>query len=268
MTVLAWAILVTGAYPLGRAWWVCRRTTLVHAVAWAVAAWAAWTGTVLLAWLQPATDPLLARYFALCLTGCAALAVLGARRPGVGAWNFVIGVLLAVLLLPVARGMGSVRLEWHYLFLLAGTLAVGVLNYLPTRLGPAALLLGVGCAIELVNVLPRESVPDSIERMLPVGWMLLALGPWAAVLQVQPRPLPPAEFEQLWLAFRDRFGLVWGQRLREQFNRAAANAGWPVVLRWTGLRIRPGEDVPGPAVREEIVATLRALLKRFSLEDG
>jgi len=35
--------------------------------------------------------------------GCAGVAVLGARRPGMTAWNFVVAGLLAVLLLPVAR---------------------------------------------------------------------------------------------------------------------------------------------------------------------
>ena len=58
---------------------------LVLAAGWAVVAWAAWTGTMLLAAIRPETDPLVARYLALCLTGCAALAVLGARRPGVAA---------------------------------------------------------------------------------------------------------------------------------------------------------------------------------------
>jgi hypothetical protein len=267
MTVLSAVLLLAGAYPLGRAWWDSRRTTLVQAAGWAVAAWAAWTGAVLLDWLRPEKDPLLTRYLGLCLTGCAAVAVLGARRPGVGVWNFVVCGLLAVLLLPVALGLGELRLEWPYALLLAGTLAVGVLNYLPTRLGPVALLLAAGCAIELANVLPRESVPEPLERVLPVGRLLLAVSPWAALAQFRWRVLPPAEFDRLWLAFRDRFGLVWGQRLREQFNRAAANAGWPVVLRWTGLRIVPGAALPGPAVQEEIVAALRALLKRFVPEE-
>jgi hypothetical protein len=266
MMALSWVVLLTGAYPLGRAWWANRETTLVYAVGWAAAAWATWAVTVLLAWLRPEADPLLARYLALCLTGCAAVAVLGARRPGVGIWNFVVLGLLVVLILPVALGLGTLRLEWHYMLLLTGTLAVGVLNYLPTRLGPVALLLAAGCAIELANVLPPDSVPESLPRALPVGHFLLAVVPWAAFVQLRWRTLPPAEFDRLWLAYRDRFGFVWGQRLREQFNRAAANAGWPVLLRWTGLRILPEAAVPGPAVQEAIVATLRALLKRFGQE--
>jgi hypothetical protein len=194
--------------------------------------------------------------------------VLGARRPGVGAWNFVLLGLLAVLLLPLAEGLGGLHLSWPRVLFLAGTLAVGVLNYLPTRLGPAALLLALGCGLELASVLPPDMVPDGLRPALPAGGLLLALSPWAAYTAGRGRPRPAAEFDRLWLGFRDRFGLVWGQRLREQFNRSAAHAGWPVVLRWTGLRLKPGAALPRPDVQEEILATLRALLKRFGPEEN
>jgi hypothetical protein len=69
------------------------------------------------------------------------------------------------------------------------------------------------------------------------------------------------------LDFRDRFGLVWAQRVREQFNRAAANAGWPVRLYWQGLHLSAGAPLPEPAVQAEVVAALRALLKRFGPAD-
>ena len=74
------------------------------------------------------------------------------------------------------------------------------------------------------------------------------------------------EFDALWLDFRNRFGLVWAQRVREQFNRAAVNAGWPVTLYWQGLLIMAGTAPPDPDTQEAIVATLRALLKRFRAE--
>jgi hypothetical protein len=266
MAALAWLILLTGAYPLWEAWRANRDTTLVQALAWAAAAWLAWLAALLAEWQWPATEPTGLRYFGLCLTACALIGVLGARRPQVGAWNFVLLGLLAVLLLPLAEGLGSLHLTWPPLLFLAGTLTVGVLNYLPTRLGPVTLLFGAGCALELVGVMPPENLPEGVRHVLPLGGLLLALAPWAAYLQLRPRPAP-AEADRLWLGFRDRFGLVWGQRLREQFNSAAANAGWPVVLRWSGLRLKPGTPRPAPAVQEEIVAALRALLKRFEPEE-
>src|SRR4051794_13551094 len=94
-----WGILLIAAAgaPLGRAWWANRTTALAHALGWAIAAWCAWLAAVTVE-----TAP--SQYLALVLTACAGIAVLGARRPGVGAWNGVIAGLLAVLLLPLAQG--------------------------------------------------------------------------------------------------------------------------------------------------------------------
>jgi hypothetical protein len=258
---VVWGLLfLTGFYPLVEACRANRDTTLRQAVLWALVAWAAWVGAAWAGALGPGPDAGLVRYVALCLSGCAGVAVLGARRPGVGAWNFVVVGLLAVLLRPLAEGLGELRLGLPHLAFLAATLAVGLLNYLPTRLGPAAVLFGAGCGVEvarLAGVVPGESVELA-------GRCLLATAPWSGWLACR-RPGPATEFDALWRAYRDRFGLVWGLRAREQFNRAAANAGWAVCLHWGGLRpARQGvpED-PGPAL-----AALRAILKRFGPEEA
>jgi hypothetical protein len=263
MAWLAWLILASDVVPFWRAWRANQRTSLLHAVHWAMLAWAAWTAALLIPLWWPAAPAVLPRYLAVALTGCAVVAVLGARRPGVGAWNFVIAGLLAVLLLPLAEGMGRLRLDWPAQVLLVGTVLVGLLNYLPTRLAPAALLLAAGWAVEFLDLSTAEGEPSVLGHSLALGRLLLALGPWLGLALLTWTPQPAGEFDRLWVDFRDRFGLVWGQRLREQFNRAAANAGWPVVLRWRGLRLLPGTPPLGPATQEEIVAALRALLKRF-----
>jgi hypothetical protein len=167
-----------------------------------------------------------------------------------------------VLLLPLAQGLGSLRYSGLQAGFLAATVAVGVLNYLPTRLAPAALLVAAGCAVEIL----RLADVSGAERLAPAGHLLLALSPWAASGLFRGRTQAPSEFDRTWLAFRDRFGLLWSQRTREQFNRSSAHAGWPVYLRWQGLRLRPGAAVPGPAVQDAILDTLRALLKRFGPE--
>src|SRR5262249_14364415 len=138
MNALLAAALLTGFYPLARALAANRSTTLRPTLAWAAATQAALAAAA----LDPASRTL--SYLALCLGGCAGVAVLGARRPGVGAWNFVLGGLLAVLLLPVATGLGTPRLEPAHLIFLGATLTVGLLNYLPTRIGVAAVLAGTG----------------------------------------------------------------------------------------------------------------------------
>jgi hypothetical protein len=251
---------LTGAYPVWRAWLANRRTSLLQAVNWAAAAWIAWGGMIVVAvGAEGTNDTWMASYLALCLTGCADVAVLGARRPGVGAWNLVLFGLLAVMLLPLAEGLlaQAASLDTLRIIFLAGTLAIGVLNYLPTRLAPAAILLGLGSATELLQLTGK------IDLERPFSWWLLALVPWVGLVSWRRRPVPASEFDAIWLDFRDRFGFLWAQRMREQFNRAAANAGWPVILRWQGLRLIPGAEKPDPATQGAIVNTLRGLLKRF-----
>src|SRR5688572_26789476 len=98
-------LLVAGLYPLFRAWRGLAGTTLRHALTWAAAAWLAWCATGL------AGGGREGRYLALCLAACAGVAVLGARRPGVGAWNFVVAGLLAALGRPYLQGLGELKLE-------------------------------------------------------------------------------------------------------------------------------------------------------------
>jgi hypothetical protein len=266
METFSGVLFLSGAYPLWRAWRANRHTSLLQAVNWAVVAWAAW-GLVLLAVplrQAPAGGPI--SYLALCLTGCAGVAVLGARRPGVGAWNFVVVALLAVMLLPLAESMvvGRSLQTGSRLVLLGCTLAVGVINYLPTRLGPAALFLAAGCAAEALTLATSDTRDGKL--MVLTGRVLIALAPWVAFTAMRLRPPPVSEFDRLWLDFRDRFGLFWGQRVREQFNHSAAHAGWPLYLRWRSLKWTAGPSLPEAATQEAPVAVFRALLKRFGSE--
>lgn len=266
-SILVALIYLTGLYPLLRAWQANRNTTLFQTIHWTAAAWAAWgltIGAEPLGWSSEAAC--LARYLALCLTACAGVAVLGARRPGVGPWNFVLLGLLAVMLLPLAEGLiarGAMHLEGPRTVFLAGTLAVIVLNYVPTRLGLAALLLGLGGGGQILLLRDGPEVPALLQKWEPIGNLLLAFAPWAGLERLARRPQPASEFDRIWLDFRDRFGLVWGQRLREQFNNAASHAGWLVVLRWQGLRILPGAELPAEAEQVAMIDALRALMKRF-----
>jgi hypothetical protein len=249
-------VLATAAYPLGRAWLANRTTTLVHALTWAILAWLAWF-TVLLAAALGLGDSAAARYVALALTGCAGVAVLGARRPGVGPWHFVALGLLVVLLLPLAEGFGRLSLSLPRLIFLAAALAVAFLNYVPTRLAPAALLAGAGCGIELASLARGERGP-----LVAAGRLALAAAPWTAYLMIRWGREPASEIDRTWRLFRDGFGALWAERMREQFNRAAANAGLTGRLGWGGLKGAPAAEA------EALLATLRALLKRFGPADS
>jgi len=251
--VLFWLLFLGGIVPWFRAWQVNAGSSLRHALAWAWAAWGVW-GLALLA--EGGI------YVALSLTAAAGVAVLGARRPGVSAWNFVVAGLLAVLLLPLAENAildTSPRLGGPRLLFLAATLLVTLLNYLPTRQAPTALALGMVSAVELAVLAGAETwTPGQ-----PVVRVLLATLPWLAWAAVRSAPPASSQFDETWLHFRDRFGLVWSQRVREQFNNAAHHAGWPVVLRWSGLRIRPGSPPLDETTKDGILTTLHAILKRF-----
>jgi hypothetical protein len=273
MGLAALLLLLSGAYPLLRAWPHVRRTSLAHAFAWAALAWLAWT--VLLALVPVSSSEALAagRYAGLSLIACAGMAVLGARRPGVGAWNFVVLGLLAVLLLSWVEGLltgTDVELSGLRAVFLAGLLGLLILNYLPTRLGLSALLLAIGCVLEFTALLsgPAKGSPA---LLLGPAWAGLFLGtvPWAGWAALRWQPTAASDVDRLWHAFRDSYGLVWAQRVREQFNRSAANAGWAIELGWRGLRPIGAAPPPDAAAQAAARATLEALLKRFGLlSDG
>lgn len=242
----AWGIaLLGGLFPLVRAWRGARGSTLRHPLMWAAVAWGAWCLAAFLDW------PRGWRYLALCATACAGVAVLGARRPGAGAWHFVVAGLLAALCRPFLEGMGDLRLESPHLVFLGAALAVALGNYAPTRQAPAALLLGAWCALEVAG-LAGVTLPGADAAPL-----LLALAPWVAWWRAASPGGGQSEINRAWRAFRDRFGFVWAQRVREQFNRAAANAGLTAELGWGGVRSAEGESPERP------LALLAATLRRF-----
>jgi hypothetical protein len=252
-------LIVAGLVPLILAWRSRRATSLAHALVWAIVAWLSWGLAFLIGDAERAgVDPW--RYCALCLTGCAGVAVLGARRPHVFAWNFVALGLFAVMILPLIETLfiGTHPVDPLRIFFMAATIAVGILNYLPTRFAPAALLLALACAGATVLLFAPAWLPSELAGTIVAG--LLAAVPWVAWSCLRRRSAGRSAADRLWLDFRDAWGLLWSQRVREQFNRAAENAGWQVTLTWGGLR---GEGVS----EEKLLETLRATLQRFVAAD-
>lgn len=270
MQTTCFLIYLSSFYPLLAAWRANRKGTLSLALGWAIAAWACWGWVILSdsAWQSPLAHNV--RYAALCLTGCAGVAVLGARRPIVRVWNFVVAALLLVLFLPVAESTvvgRSLFLSAVQALFVGAVLAVAVVNYVPTRLGPAAALLAVTCTIDLLVLAGPAGLVESIRPATPFARWLLVMIPWVAYGRIALRPRIATELDRTWLDFRDRHGLVWAQRVREQFNNAARNAGWRAVLRWRGLWFYDGASVREPEQLEEMENVLRSLLKRFGPEE-
>lgn len=252
--------VLAGSIPWIRAGFAEWRTPLRSAVMWAWAAWLSWT---VLAFQEAAGEGTATlRLITLALSACAGMAVLGARRPGAAAWNFVVAGLLLVLLLHIAQRFGQKRLEGIHLIFLVGLLLLSFANYLPTRLGPAAILalLAISKTLGFIAKSNALESPYSAQEFLLIGFV-----PWVAWLGLAARSRSLSQFDREWLSFRDRFGLFWALRMRDQFNRAATNAGWPVTLSWNGLR-RQGD---GANLNEaELLATLQALLKRFGVKES
>jgi hypothetical protein len=256
LTILPAILMLPGAIPLGVALWANRRTSLAHALIWALIAWLTWVAAAL--W----TDIDSLRYSALALTGCAGVAVFGARRPHVAAWNSVVAGLFAVMMWPVVEIeiIGVQSFEGLRVWFLIGTIGVGVINYFPTRLAPAALLLELACGCHIAISLKSDDLPAAARPIVDAS---LAAVPWIAWICLCRTDRTASELDRIWLSFRDHWGLVWGQRVREQFNNAAGNAGWPVKLLWRGLTWEKETPASEPAEQAKMVETLRAILQRF-----
>jgi hypothetical protein len=265
MQIVFSLLLVAGCYPFYRAWGANKRTTLIYAIAWAFGAWLAWGAALLFGQPhQAGMEPW--RFLALSLTGAAGVAVLGARRPQAGAWNLVIVGLMAVMLLPLGENafLGTPAMDAPRIAFLAATLAVGILNYVPTRVVLPALILSGICAFECLALFSANFDPNP--RIMDLAHVSLLIVPWLA-LAFWHRPSGAGlVIDRLWLDFRDRYGVFWAQRVREQFNRSADNARLPGYLRWHGWEWDAGA---GPLTDEQIGAMavlLKTLLKRFDDE--
>lgn len=266
MTPASWGLLAVfcSSPPVFyRLWRDNRQTSLAHAVAWALFAWLTWILTLPLEPIGTKPGPWI--YLALALTGCASIAVLGARRPGVTMWNAVVVAFLAMELLPWGEALvrqDDFHCDGLRMATLIGAVTIGVMNYLPTRAFQGALLVGLACVCEYIRFLNAGEGANLGLDM--IARCALAAAPGAVLLCRSPAQLGKRnDFDRCWIVFRDRFGVIWGQRLREQFNQAARHAQWPVTLTWQGLRTQTAAEQPNQEQQQAMVQTLQALMKRF-----
>lgn len=208
------------------------------------------------------------RYLTAVSTMCPLMAVLGAKRPQDRGWQFVVVTLAAVLAFPclVALSFRSdtpLRLDAIWQWCLAILLGMGLLNNLPTRYGPSALLAVAGQVLLLWGQLPLldDVLPGLAShtggRLAGIGMLTAAAAAWS---WEWPRPQRPAAgIDRLWLDFRDGFGAVWALRVLGRFNASAEMYGWQVELQWRGL----SGDPPSAEVEAAMRKALSGLLRRF-----
>ena len=197
----------------------------MHALVWSLAAWAAWL------WLAIVADSYSA-YGATSLTAAAGVAVLGARRPGVDAWNAVVAGLVATLCLPLAQTF-LVGNSWLHSDIWSAfravLMAVVILNFAASRAALGAVALIVACFFAIIG-------DDDHRHYFQIAVFFAGISPWLAWLPFVWRKSPADECERLIRDFRDRFGLMWLLRVQEQFNHAAKNSQLPLEWNSRGLR--------------------------------
>jgi hypothetical protein len=275
-------LLLAGTRNWRAAWRAARGTTLRGALVWAAVV----IGLGLLAMVVAMSEPLgtgrpwTARTSYLMVLAILAglISVLGARNPGGGAWAILMMLLVVVFLIPWLEGSGRLRraqglaplqLDSPWTLFYGLLVLAGVTNYLPTRYGPAVTCLGFGLVLEYLGLTRSDwTAPAQAAAWVDVAWFAgaaLLIAGWCARRPVHGRnPL-----ERLWFGFRDHWGVVWGLRTQERFNRTAEITRWPVRLTWFGLApLDPSSpDLPDelPAAAE---ATFFNLTRRFATAEG
>ena len=251
-----------------------RRTTLVSAWCWGLAAAAAFAlaGT-LHAW-GGSSRPGNAAWYAVAILGlCPLISVLGARRPGAGAWNwFVVLPLIAVLLWPVtlitltqAAG-GPIDVPPFLGFVLV--LGMGCGNYLWTRYWLPAGLYFAG---ELLLAAPITDWGSAV-----LGgelWRSVAIACWSvaillAWLIARRPPQISDRFDRVWFDFRSAYGVVWELRAQRRLNERGEVEAWSARLQSSGFAREPDvSDERRAETEHRIEHALRWLLRRF-VDDG
>lgn len=268
IAVAAFGVVASAGLPLWHSLGAVRGTTLGPTIAWLIGSWLAWLAVVFALLTSWTIWPLL--HIAVALVACAGISVLGARRPGLGAWNFVTLGLLAVLLLPLLEqpwGAPHWSLDLPRGIFTGLVLAVGVVNYVPTRCGLFVLIGGV--YLEYTLWLLADPLLRAWTMPLVIPGVAVMLGclvwlVWLTSFTVQARRQKMSAVDRLWLNFRDRYGLVWAKRVQEQFNQAAGHAGYEERLSWGGLA---ASELAGER-EAQLLELLRAVLKRFGVEQG
>lgn len=261
--------------------WLARGSTAVPAAAWGVAAaavlalemgWRAAGGLV-----DPAAAAAV-RLVAAALSVCPAMALLGAKRPQHGVWQFIVATLAVVLTLPAVAATlvrpGTFP-DVHVLgrgFLLV-LVAVGWLNFAATRHGAAATLVAAGQVALVRDFMPFASAGEGNSVVIDmVGCLLVGLGALVAAVQsavasvrrgfaARDRHPLTARIDPPYLALRETLGAAWTLRIAERFDTIAAVRGWPCRLRFGGLEIGPPDrDTTWHRDAERL---FRSLLRRF-----
>ncbi|MCH2114153.1 MAG: hypothetical protein MK171_04495 [Pirellulales bacterium] len=265
-----------------------RGTTLAAPCLWTVTAVAGLAGLAAAGGSAGEADGIYlsaARFASAAMTLCPMMAVLGAKRPQDRGWQWVVLTLWIVLVWPAAQAVlmlqgPRVELYVAWKIFVAALVGVGLLSYLPTRNGAAAVLVAVGQLLLLDEFLEFLSGLATVSRpwTLPVGLGCFASA--ALLVRFQPERSPAksgipstpsvALLSAQWQHFRDAYGAFWALRVLGRINQNAEIRQWPVRLGWSGFESLPGDQSPPPAELRlaELEQSTASLLRRFVRRDS
>jgi hypothetical protein len=252
-----------------------KRSTALTALRWMQAAIVVNVLVVIVRLISPIADSVMstlsyAGYAAAVLLLTPLIAVLGARKPGAAAWPwFVILPLCLVLQWPsvsqLAAGGGHTRLEVPVPTAIGYLLVVvmGVGNYFGTRFTLECIVGGIGLVLAMVPYTEWYAGSD-YPWFGFLGLILVA----AAVLRFCKvvGELPDwseGSVADLWIGFRDVFGIVWAKRVMDRTNQLANRERLNVHLTLDGFVVNgePGNEPTNDAGRTgQLMAWV---LKRF-----
>jgi len=274
---MATVAIVSSVRPVLRVRVVLAKTTLVEAWWWGVLALAVWASTWLATELVPVAREGLADqlWFASAVTMVSPfVAVLGARRPGSRVWSwFIVLPMMVVLFLPAVTAWNrdlhptALRLEVPMLAGYGLVLLMGAGNFLGTRFAISAFLAALACLSVLWPISSLASwFPWDSRTTHAAATIGLCLAAWAGCWQAgRTSRARPNALENVWIDFRDFFGVVWGRRVLDRVNDAARQENWPVRLHLDGFApVDPANETAlSPEQSGRIEQVMRWLLRRF-----
>lgn len=273
---LIFIALLTCGLVLRPLWRSVAGTTLRTAVGWGLVVWASWCVTWSCTLLMPHLPPGILDqlwYWTVAISVIPAMAVLGARRPGYGAWNFFVLVpLLLVLGWPALtvwtwQGPERLQIETPALIGFCLTILMGHGNYLSTRLALPALLSGVSVLLSLSQFSTTFGISwlstASVRSWGATGMVATLIGGW---IGTRSRPFTDLGAGRVWSDFREVFGIVWAKRCLDRINQEFADRErWPAQLgpfglEWTRSEVSSAERVH---LEARLEYALRWMLRRF-----
>ncbi len=198
-----------------------------------------------------------------------AVALFGAKRPQNGAWQFVVFSCWVLLAMPAGQAW-LMRPDYPpaahplWIAMVLVIVAAGAVNYLPTKFWPTALLWSAGQIAALWESMPWSEPGASLTPAIVVG-LFTAAAVIAALLSHRCHPSDDSRLDELWIDFRNQFGVVWALRVAERVNASLKSPGQDAVLTWHGFTTSHGGTTTTATAlaSSEAETTLCAILRRF-----